>query len=138
MQQQLRHPNVSMYVQVYAGPLKGGSRAVVFFNRHAQGTQYPLSNITVTWRQLGYDADVKGVVRDLHAEKDLGTFTEGFTGAVDIHDARVLRITPQDVRPEYDSWRPWSDETRALQASVRGTLQPTNASSRHRRVSARQ
>ena len=113
-----------MFAQVYAGPLEGGSRAVVLFNRHAIGTQYPISNITVTWAQLGYDSDVDAVVRDLHAEKDLGTFTEAFTGAVDIHDARALRITPRDVKAEYDRWRPWSEENKALQAEVRSSLSP--------------
>ena len=96
-------------MQVYAGPLKGGSRAVVLFNRHAFGTQYPISNITVTWGQIGFASDVEATVRDLHAEKDLGTFTEAFTGEVDIHDARILKVTPRHVRPEYDSWRPWSE-----------------------------
>ena len=113
---------MSMDLQVYAGPLNGASRAVVLFNRHAIGTQYPISNITVTWEQVGFDSDVEAIVRDLHAEKDLGTFTESFTGAVDIHDARMLRITPRHVKDEYDNWRPWSEENKALQAEVRSML----------------
>ena len=110
--------------QVYAGPLKGGARAVVQFNRHTAGTQYPVSNITVTWKQLGFASDVEATVRDLHAEKDLGTFTEEFTGAVDIHDARMLRITPRHVSLQYDDWRPWSGASKALQAQVRATSGP--------------
>lgn len=39
--------------QVYAGPLADGSRAVVLFNRHTAGTQYPLVNITVRWQDIG-------------------------------------------------------------------------------------
>ena len=105
-------------VQVYAGPLHGGSRAVVLFNRHAIGTQYPISNITVTWRQIGLASDVKATVRDLHAEKDLGTFAKSFTGMVDIHDARMLKVTPHHVKPEYDSWRPWAAEDDAEQSSI--------------------
>ncbi|KAL3147729.1 hypothetical protein ABBQ32_002471 [Trebouxia sp. C0010 RCD-2024] len=104
-------------LEVYAGPLHGGSRAVVLFNRHAIGTQYPVSNITVTWRQIGFASNVKATVRDLHAEKDLGTFMHSFTGEVDIHDARMLRVTPHHVRPKYDRWRPWGAEEVAEQRS---------------------
>ena len=82
----------------------------MLFNRHAIGTQYPISNITVTWRQIGFASDIYATVRDLHAEKDLGVFTRSFTGEVDIHDARMLRVTPHQLRPEYDSWRPWAEE----------------------------
>ena len=95
-------------VQVYAGPLKGGSRAVVFFNRHSITTQYPISNITVTWEQLGYPAHIEATVRDLHAEKDLGTFHKAFTAGVDIHDAVMVKITPRNGRQEYEDWRRWS------------------------------
>ncbi len=109
-------------LQVYAGPLQGGGRAVALFNRHAIGTQYPISNITVAWKDVGFDSDVEATVRDLHAEKDLGTFTESFTGAVDIHDARMLRITPHKSTVDYESWRPWSKENKALHASVRSSL----------------
>lgn len=82
----------------------------MLFNRHAIGTQYPVSNITVTWRQIGFASHIKATVRDLHAEKDLGSFTKSFTGEVDIHDARMLKVTPHHVKPEYDSWRPWAAE----------------------------
>lgn len=105
-------------MQVYAGPLHEGSRAVVLFNRHAIGTQYPISNITVTWKQIGFASDVKATVRDLHAEKDLGTYTQSFTGEVDIHDARMLKVTPHHVKPEYDTWRPWAAEEDAEQSSI--------------------
>ena len=97
-------------VQVYAGPLKGGSRAVVFFNRHVISTQYPISNITVTWEDLGYPSDAAATVRDLHAEKNLGTFTGSFTAAVDIHDARMVKISPKKSKPEFEHWRPWRTE----------------------------
>lgn len=90
---------------------------MVLFNRHAIGTQYPVSNITVTWRQIGFASNVKATVRDLHAEKDLGTFMHSFTGEVDIHDARMLRVTPHHVRPKYDRWRPWGAEEVAEQRS---------------------
>lgn len=95
---------------------------MVLFNRHAIGTQYPMSNITVTWRQIGFASHVKATVRDLHTERDLGTFTQSFTGEVDIHDARMLRVTPHHGKPEYDSWRPWAAE---------GDDEPSSMHSRH-------
>lgn len=42
-----------MRFQVYAGPLEDGARAAVVFNRHTAGTQYPISNVTVRWEDLG-------------------------------------------------------------------------------------
>lgn len=43
--------------QVHAGPLVGGTRAAVLFNRH---TPFPVtSNITVQFSSLGYHADAK-------------------------------------------------------------------------------
>lgn len=99
-------------MQVYAGPLKGGSRAVVLFNRHSITTQYPISNVTVTWEQLGYPSDMKADIRDLHAERPLGTFQDSFTAGVDIHDAVMVKISPQHVKQEYEEWRPWPQRQR--------------------------
>lgn len=96
-------------VQVYAGPLGGGSRAVVFFNRHSITTQYPISNVTVTWEQLGYPSDAQATVRDLHAGKDVGVFAEAFTAGVDIHDAVMVKITPLKGQQKYEEWRPWPE-----------------------------
>lgn len=104
---------------------------MVLFNRHAIGTQYPLSNITVTWRQIGFASDVKATVRDLHAEKDLGTFRHSFSGEVDIHDARMLRVTPHHVRPQYDSWRPWGAEEVAAHEQRGISLRLPSYPSRH-------
>ena len=104
-------------LQVYAGPLKGGSRAVVLFNRHSITTQYPISNVTVAWEQLGYPSEMKADVRDLHAEKTLGTFQGSFTAGVDIHDAVMVKITPQQVKQEYEEWRPWSQRNLAFPVS---------------------
>ena len=130
------HQSKACAVQVYAGPLHGGSRAVVLFNRHAIGTQYPISNITVTWRQLGFGSDVKAIVRDLHAEKDLGTFTKSFTGEVDIHDARMLKVTPHHVKPQYDTWRPWAAEEDAELRSILLQHNTSALSSRQHLVSS--
>lgn len=47
-------------------------------------------------------------VRDLFAEEDLGTFTEEIQVAVDLHDVRMLKLTPMTHRPEFENWRPWT------------------------------
>ena len=40
--------------QVYAGPLEGGSRAVVLFNRHtATDPKFSMHNMTVFWKSIG-------------------------------------------------------------------------------------
>ena len=104
-------------LQVYAGPLMGGSRAIVLFNRHSITTQYPISNVTVTWEQLGYPTDIKADVRDLHAEKTLGTFQSSFMAGVDIHDAVMVKVTPQQPKREYEEWRPWPQRDMAAPVS---------------------
>eukprot|EP00891_Asterochloris_glomerata_P004554 jgi/Astpho2/4554/e_gw1.00067.147.1_t len=94
-------------LEAYAGPMAGGSRAAVLFNRHTIGTQYPISNITVFWEDLGYPNDMEATVRDLYAKQDLGRFTGSFTAAVGIHDGLALRIIPKEPKPDFDEWRPW-------------------------------
>lgn len=114
-------------LQVYAGPLKGGSRAVVLFNRHVIGTQYPFSNITVSWKTLGYDSDAEATVRDLFAEKDLGTFRGSLTLQVDIHDARMVKIEPLHKADADEDWRPWH-VNEAFVAEVRSKMLQHRAS----------
>ena len=79
----------------------------MLFNRHTIGTQYPFSNITVFWEDLGYSSDMEATVRDLYAKKDLGRFTGSFTAAVGIHDGLALKIIPKEPNPDFDGWRPW-------------------------------
>ncbi|KAK9835556.1 hypothetical protein WJX74_002877 [Apatococcus lobatus] len=98
-------------LEVYAGPLEGGSRAVVMFNRHSPGTQYPNHKMTVNFTWLGYNADAHVTVRDLYKRKDLGTFRGSFTGAVWVHDVLALKVTPQKPSKDDDSWRPWGPGT---------------------------
>lgn len=93
--------------QVYAGPLSGGGRAVVLFNRHSSGTQYPISNITVNWAMLGYKPGTEAAVRDLFSRQDLGTFRAKLTLPVDIHDARMVRIEPLEAHERDEAWRAW-------------------------------
>ena len=79
----------------------------MLFNRHTIGTQYPFSNITVFWEDLGYPSDMEATVRDLYAKQDLGKFKGSFTATVGIHDGLALKIIPKEPRPDYDGWRPW-------------------------------
>ena len=60
-------------------------------------------------------------MRDLFAEKNLGTFKGAWTGAVDLHDVRMVRITPKDNRREHQEWRPWVQHG-ALHAALRAVL----------------
>ena len=80
--------------QVFAGDLAGGGKAVAFLNRHSFQTQYPLSNITVTWAQLGWVEDQLVSVRDLWARSDLPQAAGSCTVQVDVHDTRLLRLQP--------------------------------------------
>lgn len=95
--------------QIYAGPLEGSARAVVLLNLHTIWGQYLVSNLTVTWEQLGLPEGAAATVRDLYAEKDLGVFTGSFTAEVLAHDVVVVRITLLEGL-ESDSWRPWHQQ----------------------------
>ncbi len=43
-------------LEVYAGPLAHNARVAVLFNRLNTDSQYPTSNITVLWEQVGVEA----------------------------------------------------------------------------------
>lgn len=69
-------------------------------------SQYPMSNITVFWEQIGLARGQRCTVRDLYGERDLGVFSGSFSAAVPVHDVAVLRIAPVGP-PRDDTWRPW-------------------------------
>lgn len=78
-----------LYLQVWAALLKGGSRAVVLFNRQlAHGP--PLDpadspvNITVTWSSLGYSDDLT-----VRAQKQCRSFTAGACNWPSMPNARI-------------------------------------------------
>jgi hypothetical protein len=52
--------------KVFAAPLAGGSRGVVLFNQQTTQSQYPLSNVTVFWEQIGLVPTQAARVRDLY------------------------------------------------------------------------
>ena len=72
--------------QVWARPLKDGSRAVGLFNLD----EVPVK-VTAKWLDIGVTG--KQVVRDVWRQKDIGTFADEFTGEVPRHGCLLLKIT---------------------------------------------
>lgn len=50
-------------LEVYAGPLEGAARVAVLFNRLNTDSQYPTTNITLLWVQLGIEPTTQCAVR---------------------------------------------------------------------------
>jgi hypothetical protein len=81
---------VPLELEIWAGPLKGGSQAVVLLNRGVTDNE----QITVKWTDIGFPADHPALVRDLWAHQDLGIFTDHFTSSnIASHGAMMLNIT---------------------------------------------
>jgi len=71
---------------VWTRPLADGSFACALFNRG------PVERtITADFKQLGFPATAR--VRDVWAQKDLGSFTGSFTASVPSHAALLYRVT---------------------------------------------
>jgi alpha-galactosidase len=84
--------NDSRGVQLWARELSGGDKAVLLFN----GGWRHLSNVSVSWAEIGWDRADKVVVRDLWARRDLGVFA-GEYAAPEIarRDVALLRLSKQ-------------------------------------------
>ncbi len=81
---------VPLELEVWTGPLSGGSQAVVLFNRGDSDNE----QITVQWTDIGFSVDHPALVRDLWAHKDLGIFTGNFTSPnIASHAVMMLNIT---------------------------------------------
>jgi hypothetical protein len=77
-------------LEVWAGPLTGGSQAVVLLNRGDSGSE----QITVRWNDIGFPVDHSATIRDLWAHQDVGVFTGNFTSPkIDPHAVIMLNIT---------------------------------------------
>ncbi len=77
-------------LEIWTGPLAGGSQAVVLFNRGDNGS----GEITVNWTDIGFPVDHSASVRDLWAHQDLGVFTGKYTSSnIDPHGVMMLNIT---------------------------------------------
>ena len=66
---------VQQELEIWAGPLSGGSQAVVLLNRADSGSE----QITVKWTDIGFPIDQSATVRDLWARKDIGIFKGNYT-----------------------------------------------------------
>jgi len=93
------------YVQIWAGPLADGSRVFILFNR---GTLHHYNTtITIEFADLGFPLGTTGVIRNLYAQQDAGTFTDNFSISVQPHDVFAGRFIPdRATRKSYADWRP--------------------------------
>jgi alpha-galactosidase len=76
-------------LEVWAGPLQGGSVAVVLFNRNSQS-----ASITATWTAIGLNHDINASVRDLWAGQNLGNFRAKFSATVNPHGVVMVKVSP--------------------------------------------
>jgi alpha-galactosidase len=76
-------------LEVWAKPMKDGSRAVLLLNRGASEAE-----ISASWAALGYPDHLSAAVRDLWAHKDLGKFTAKFSAKVPSHDVVTVAVKP--------------------------------------------
>jgi alpha-galactosidase len=76
-------------LEVWAKPMKDGSRAVLLLNRGASDAE-----ITAPWTVLGYPDHLSASVRDLWSHKELGKFTAKFSARVPSHDVVVVTVKP--------------------------------------------
>jgi alpha-galactosidase len=77
--------------EIWAKPLKGGSKAVILLNRGEAPVR-----IKVTWAELGWSAR-STVVRDLWQRKDMGSFRDSYFAEVAPHGVVMLRLSPAPV-----------------------------------------
>jgi hypothetical protein len=77
-------------LEVWTGPLTGGSQAVVLLNRGTVSSE----SITVKWTDIGFTANKSANVRDLWAHKNLGSYRGSFTSPyIDFQSVMMLNIT---------------------------------------------
>jgi len=93
-------------MQVWAGPLADGSRAVVVFNRHTPYTDYN-DSVVVQFSSIGYDLFTTATVRDLYARKNLGSFQGSITVSIPTHTCVMYKITATSIQPHHLTWRPF-------------------------------
>ena len=85
-----QYVTVKPELEIWAGPLSGGSQAVVLLNR-GDGND---DQITVKWTDIGFPADHSAVVRDLWARENVAVFTGNYTSPkINTHAVMMLNIT---------------------------------------------
>jgi len=76
-------------LEVWAKPMKDGTRAVVLFNRSASEQK-----VSVGWEEIGYPDHLSATVRDLWQKKDLGKSTGKFSSPVASHGVVMVIVRP--------------------------------------------
>ena len=74
-------------LEVWEKQLFDGKRAIVLFNRSEKEQE-----LSISWNEIGYPADLSFTVRDLWQKKDLGEFKALFTAKVPAHGVIMLKI----------------------------------------------
>lgn len=77
-------------VEVWGGPLDGGSFVMVLLNKGLVET-----TITGLWADIGLDSSRSAMVRDLWKRQDLGVMTNGVSDDVPSHGVMMYKISPQ-------------------------------------------
>jgi len=83
----VRTSNTNITLQIWAKALADGSVAALAFNRGQYAIQANLS-----WSRIGIPLNATAHVRDLWAQKDLGSFRDGYTATVQPHDVVFVRL----------------------------------------------
>jgi Alpha galactosidase A/Alpha galactosidase C-terminal beta sandwich domain len=84
-------------LQVWARPLMGsGAHAVLLLNRNSTPAE-----IAVNWDAIGLDASTKAAVKDLWADKELGSFASVYSATVPAGDAVFLIVRGTDANPTH-------------------------------------
>jgi alpha-galactosidase len=52
-------------------------------------------NIGVIWTEIGYPLSLTAKVKDVWADKDMGTFTGGYSADIPPHGVALLKVVPQ-------------------------------------------
>ena len=76
--------------QVWAGPLSGGSVAVILLNLDDTNT----STITTDFKTVGLQSQ-QASARDLWLHKDAGVMSEKVSGSVPPHGVVMYKLTPK-------------------------------------------
>ncbi|CAM4837193.1 unnamed protein product, partial [Rotaria magnacalcarata] len=81
---------VQQKIEIWAGPLADQSQAVLLLNRNSTNSEV----ITVKWTDLGWPTNQWALVRDLWAQRDIGTFYGSYTSPnIESHAVQMLKIT---------------------------------------------
>lgn len=78
--------------QLWYRPLANKDMAVILFN----SDNFHELTMSVSWTELGWNADDEVAVRCLWGKKDLGVFKSSYTAEnIPVHDVRFLRLSRQ-------------------------------------------